>query len=281
MLSGLPLNPAFTGTRGALNATISHRSQWIGFGDALYTSTISMHSPSKSEKLGIGGYVFTDVIGVSKQTGVMLNAAYQIKLTRENKLSFGLAGGIIMKQDKWSDILTTDQQDQVFEVNQTGYTPNISTGIYYYTKDFYVSLSSPFMFTPKFNGSTISADISPKGYNVFLNSGKEFKIDNKFKITPSFMLKYIYASPLQTDVNLMTKYSIKRVSSVHAGLSWRRKEAMIGIVKFELKVPYHIVFGYAFDYTLNAINIHSKGSHEISIQFDLKKTHNNYNPRFF
>lgn len=192
-----------------------------------------------------------------------------------------MAGGMIMNQDKWTEILTTDNQDQVFEVDQVGYSPNISTGVYYYTKDFYVSLSSPFMFTPKYNGASVSANLNPRGYNVFLNSGKKFEINKLFKVTPSMMFKYVFASPLQVDVNAMAEYSIKRTSSVHAGFSWRRKEALIGIVKYELNVPYHIVFGYAFDYTLNAIKNYSKGSHEISIQFDLKKIQNNYNPRFF
>lgn len=278
MLNGLPLNPAFTGTRGALSITGSHRSQWVGFDKAIYSQTFSIHTPSKNEKTGIGLYFFNDKLGVINKTGLMLNAAYQIKQTR-GRLSLGLAGGFSFNKYNWSEVETTDANDEVFvSGDDSNLSPNFSAGLYYYTKKYYVSLSSPFMLTTKFKkGSEFKNVISPKGYNLYLNGGLRYKVSPKIVLTPSVMFKYLYASPFQTDINLMVEYD----KTIHLGCSWRSNEAIIGILKFEVNTPYHIMIGYAFDYSLNEIQNYSSGSHEITFQFDVKRIFNTSNPRFF
>lgn len=282
MLNGLPLNPAFAGSRKALSFTSSHRTQWVGFGDALYTSTVSVHTPNKNENLGIGFFMFRDVIGVSEKTGIIGNLAYQINFRGHRELSFGLSGGFVWNKNKWTDLVTNDNTDYVFDSNEGGITPNIGTGVYYRTRSFYASLSSPFMVTPKARDGRIISNISPKGFNVFLVSGYRYKLNPKIDIVPSFMTKYLYASAIQYDINVMTKYKIRRHNqAIEVGFSWRNKESLIGIVKFEMNKPIHMVIGYAYDYTLNAIRLYSKGSHEISLQFDLVSRSNSFNPRYF
>ncbi|HAI42344.1 MAG TPA: hypothetical protein DCM40_31660, partial [Maribacter sp.] len=52
MYNTISVNPAYAGSRETLNATILHRNQWAGLEGNPRTSTLSVHSPLKNEKIG-------------------------------------------------------------------------------------------------------------------------------------------------------------------------------------------------------------------------------------
>ena len=92
LFNGLLINPAYAGSRDALTANLTWRKQWVGFDGAPETQVLSVHSPLTGKKLALGLLVTNDGIGISKQTGVMTNYAYRVKLGT-GKLSFGIGAG--------------------------------------------------------------------------------------------------------------------------------------------------------------------------------------------
>ena len=79
MFNKLVINPAYTGTRDALSITLVGRQQWVGMDGAPRTASFSIHSPLRNEKIGIGAYAYTDVIGPLQTSGVVGSFSYKFQ----------------------------------------------------------------------------------------------------------------------------------------------------------------------------------------------------------
>ncbi|HIC31522.1 MAG TPA: type IX secretion system membrane protein PorP/SprF, partial [Flavobacteriaceae bacterium] len=60
MFNTISINPAYAGSRETLSIVGLHRSQWVGLEGAPTTSTVSIHSPLKNEKIGLGATAIND-----------------------------------------------------------------------------------------------------------------------------------------------------------------------------------------------------------------------------
>ena len=63
MFNTISINPAYAGSRETLSAVGLHRSQWVGLEGGPQTQTLSVHSPLKNEKVGLGISVINDELG--------------------------------------------------------------------------------------------------------------------------------------------------------------------------------------------------------------------------
>src|ERR1700753_3851287 len=64
MFNPLYLNPAYAGSRGIMNGALEFRKQWVGWGDgAPTTEVLSINTPTKKGKVGLGLEVINDAIG--------------------------------------------------------------------------------------------------------------------------------------------------------------------------------------------------------------------------
>jgi type IX secretion system PorP/SprF family membrane protein len=276
MLNGLPLNPAFAGSRDALSVAASYRNQWVGYDGAPVTQTFSIHTPLKNESLAVGLLMFSDKIGVSREIGMQGNAAYRMRLNN-GKLSFGLSGGFSHYRNDWSEIKTNDADDEIFALgNDQFIIPNFSVGAYYYTSNWYLSVSAPFLLKASYSGG---ADYGPENdvasYNYFINGGMRMRLNQDLQFRPSLMMRMNSGSPLQLDMNSMLEWR----EFIEGGISIRTGDAIIGLLK--VHITEQLLLGYAYDFTLTPINVYSNGTHEITLLYDFKYKKNVSNPRFF
>ena len=93
MYNTISINPAYAGNRDALSVIGLHRSQWAGVEGAPVTQTLSIHSPLRNEKVGLGLSVINDNIGYEDYTYIYGDFSYTINLSPSTTLSFGLKGG--------------------------------------------------------------------------------------------------------------------------------------------------------------------------------------------
>ena len=228
--------------------------------------------------MGYGVLIINDEIGVSRQTGAMGNVAYHMRTSR-GKLNFGLAGGLFNYKNKWSEIETVDQDDEVFlGGDQSFWGVNFSAGMYYYERNYYASLSIPFFLNNQYKGKPpveTGTTNGPAGYNVFFNTGYRIELSSPFDIIPSVMFKYINSSPLQLDINCHVEYDNK----ISAGISYRPNAAVVGIFKYQIN--HKLLLGYGVDFTLNDIRDYNQGSHEITLQLDMIEKTKSKSVKFF
>ncbi|MEO6303271.1 MAG: type IX secretion system membrane protein PorP/SprF [Bacteroidia bacterium] len=266
MFNGLLLNPAYAGSREALDITGLYRNQWMGIVGSPVTSSFGAHTPLKNKHFNIGMTVVNDKFGLFNQTTANLIYAYRMRFLKGN-LSFGVQGGVNYITSNWSKINTIQKDDPNFSStsNDAKITPEAGFGTYYYSKNFYVGLSAPNVFN-----ETLS-----KYRTVIGNTGILVNISEDFKIKPAILVKYIYSSPLST--NLSSTFYWK--DFIGLGLGYTLNTSAMAFI--DLKLNEQLRFGYGYDYALNRLNIYTSGSHEIMLRYLFKYKINPLSVRYF
>ncbi|MFN8698896.1 MAG: type IX secretion system membrane protein PorP/SprF [Flavobacteriales bacterium] len=263
MFNGLVLNPAYTGTHPYWSASVLHRSQWVQFDNAPTTQTFCIDGPIAGNKLGIGLTASNDQLGVTRQQEFALNAAYKLALSR-GYLSAGLRLAGANYSANLSDVVIWDTDDAV-------YANNISNelafkggfGLYYYERNWFAGLSIPTLFSSDNNILPENSSINRFFENhYYLNAGMVYEVNPVLAIKPSFLVKYENAAPLQVDLNCNVLFFEK----FWLGAGWRSGDAMVAMAEWNITPQFRL--GYAYDYTLTAINNYSNGSHEIMLGYD-------------
>jgi type IX secretion system PorP/SprF family membrane protein len=290
MMNRFLINPARTGAYGYTAINLIAREQWLGFKDAPSTHAISFQtrllqqsymskgrSPRKkygksifrSGRIGLGGYLYSDNTGITNRTGGQLSYSYHITF-QQSQLSFGLSTSILQFKLKNDEIILYDDEDPFLLGNKhTLYIPDASVGIYYTYPSLFAGISA----TQLFQSSLKFGDAGGKQYELlryyYTIVGYKYQLDRYYEIEPSLLMKTNEQLYSQFDINFRVYY--KR--EYWGGLSFRSGSykgnlgsalIFMGGVKVD-----KFIFGYAFDYSLNKIQRHSFGSHELSaaIQF--------------
>ncbi|MCS7018867.1 MAG: type IX secretion system membrane protein PorP/SprF [Cytophagales bacterium] len=268
MFNGLVLNPAYAGSREAINITALHRTQWVGIPGAPTTTTLSAHAPVKKDNIGLGLILVNDRIGVTETNNVGFNYAYMLKM-RKGILSLGLQASVMQYRADFASVIhnfSPDVFDPSFASVVNRWLPNFGTGVYYRTNKFYAGLSIPNILTNNLNGETniafIGSNRARQYRHAFFTSGYVFDVTKGLKLKPSFLLKYVDGAPLEIDLNAnLWLYDMFAV-----GLSYRSFDSIDAL--FEFQVTPQLSLGYAYDYTLTPLGRYTSGTHEIMIRYE-------------
>lgn len=259
-------NPAVATTKEHIDFRFLYRKQWAGLEGSPQTFNFSSYARLKKFPLGLGGNIYHDATGPLRNTGFNVAAAYGIKLKNDGMISAGIAAGLI-RFDLNNTYSIREQGDvAVLAAQQGKFLPDASIGIHFMMKGFHAGFSIPQLFQ-----SSIKLEVNdPLNMNklirhYFLSAGYKFKVGDKFELDPSAQLKAVKAAPMQVDINLRGIYN----NTVWLGASYRTTDAisvMAGVIVKDL-----IEIGYAYDITTSNLNTVSNGSHEILLNYRLKR----------
>ncbi len=240
----LTLNPAYAGSQEALCTTIHYRNYLADFDGSPKTLSISVHTPLKKEKIGLGITLTTDKIGVTDETNILGNYAYRMDLGR-GKLALGLAFGMTVSTTDWTKLAAQDAgDDQLTQKFSTGAKPNFSTGLYYTTRNYFLGLSVPLFLTNKFDSSTgkykVSNDFSD--YDYFLNTGYIIKLGEDIRFFPSLLLKYHQGTGSELDINLQIIFKEK----AWLGIGYRSNKSLVLLLQYQVNNQLRIAYSHDF-----------------------------------
>ncbi|MBW4362758.1 PorP/SprF family type IX secretion system membrane protein [Flavobacterium taihuense] len=270
------INPAYAGTKEHLTFGLLYRKQWVNIEDAPTSFTFYGEGPS-GKNIGIGLSIIADKIGPITEQNVYGDFAYKLKLNENSNLSFGIKAGATFQKVNFSEIVPTlpDPSEGIFGKNSNDVTPNIGTGVFYYTDKYYVSFSIPNLINAAhldYDGEKYGSDVS----HYFLTAGYVFDLNPNLKFKPSFLLKSAFNVPTSLDVSANFLYQEK----VEFGATYRLQDSFGLLVNFNVTSDLRI--GYAYDHIVSDLNISTSSSHEIIILYDflpVKKV--SLSPRFF
>ncbi len=277
MFNGLLINPAYAGSRDALTANLTYRQQWVGFEGAPTTQILSVHSPVNGKHIGLGLMVYNDRIGVSRETGVMTNYAYRLRLG-EGKLALGLGAGLKVLQADWTNVRTTTAGDAQFATDSRGVVkPNFSAGAYYYNKRWFAGLSIPFMLSQGYNAEAGNWEVknNARQYQPMLTAGMLVDLDHDLKLKPAVLLRKAGTNPVQADLNMNMIWK----DSFWLGVSYRTSDAVC--LSVEVLPTKQFRIGYAYDLGINALRTYHQGSHEVMLQYEFGYHVKAKDPRYF
>lgn len=267
-------NPAYAGSRGSLNFTGVHRSQWVGWDGAPTTQFLSVHAPIARKHIGIGGNMSYDRIGSRSGYSAMANFAYHLRLnSKDLRLSFGASAGINGNQYNFNGLVVTDQSDPAYINANRSLTPQFGTGAYLYSKKGYLGFSVPRLLQRSIDNNTSNSFIQR---HYYLAAGYIYAINSVFNLKPSVLVKYTENAPITIDANL----SAHLYNKFWVGGMFRFKESVGFNAAFQLNDK--LMVGYSFDFPFNKLSYRNWGSHEVVISFDLRSKNNAYiSPRYF
>ncbi len=255
------INPAVAGTRPYFEGKSAHRYQWEGITDAPRTYTLSAHGPTKNQKMGLGGYLFTDHVGPTRRTGFNLSYAYHLKINESLNLSLGLSAGVLQFMIDGSKITLRESDDDIITNGvQSVLLPDAGFGFYLYHEKYYFGFSAPQLLNSRV--TFFKDGRNPEGTlpsHFFVNGGYRFVLDEDFTIEPSVFVKYVKPAPVQMEGTLRIIYQDKLWLSG----TYRDKDAITASLGYLINNSFTIA--YAYDFTTTNLKNYSTGTHELMI----------------
>lgn len=266
----ISFNPAFSGASKTTDILIQTRQQWIGFENAPRNQFILAHA-KVDYGIGIGGGIFNNVAGPTKQTGLKIAFAKNVSLS--NDVSLALAMSIDMYQNSYDkNLLKTGLPDDPAIVGSTveqKIAPDATFGTILYSTNYYVGFSCTNLTQSRYDLFSTGGDFSNPLKRMFhLNGGFCHEINADTKFSSSFLAKKTIGLPYQLYICNRLYYDF-----LIAGLSYNINNDASVIVGAQFSKFYEIV--YSYDYSFGAIGKYSNGNHEIVLLFKLENKYTN------
>lgn len=274
------INPAYaTDDPDNINFGLLYRSQWVGAVGAPSTATFFAHT-SIAEKLEGGLSIVHDQIGdVVNDTNLFFDLTYVFPVSDKAKLSLGVKAGLSFFSTNFNGFIYSDPlPDPAFAENLNRVFPNIGTGAFYFSDQYYFGFSIPNLLQSKHldENSGIVTE-GAEALHMFTTGGYVFNLNNNIKLKPAFMARTVIGAPLTLDLTTNVLFN----NNLEIGLAYRVNDGLSGLFNFGISDTLRI--GYAYDYTVSNLGRFNSGTHEIMLLFDLSRKGKGYDksPRFF
>ncbi|GAA4281908.1 PorP/SprF family type IX secretion system membrane protein [Gaetbulibacter aestuarii] len=276
MYNTISINPAYAGSREALSIIGLHRSQWVGFKGGPITQTLSIHSPTRNDRVGVGLSFIEDDLGPENFTYLYGDFSYAIPAGQEGKLAFGIKGGFT-QYSLDDDFRNYESFDPTIYGIENRWSPNVGLGIYYTTNRIYAGLSAPRILNTDKNTKNGFEAIDRISY--YLTVGGVLDISENTKFKPTTLVKVTNGAPLSYDLTANFLFYEK----FWIGASYRinyQAEAIGGIVDFQISRQLRV--GYAYEKPISPIARFTSGTHEVLVIFEFKFMNSKLkSPRYF
>lgn len=255
-------NPGYVGTVESPEIIGLYRAQWVDIPGAPTTIRGGANIPFNNGKMGLGINIVNDVLGPSTQTYFDVAYSYQIQLSDETKLSFGLnAGGSSLNIDYSKGTFENPSDGSILGGNYSNFYPTVGAGLFmYHEEDWYLGLSVPNFLTNALYNDEVATIVED---NMQFNAigGYVFELGEQTKFKPAFLVNYLTGSPV--TVNLSANFQF--IDALTIGASYRFDNAVSGLAGFQISNGMFI--GYSYDYNTNGLGEYSGGSHEAILKF--------------
>jgi type IX secretion system PorP/SprF family membrane protein len=263
MFNDYLVNPAIGGSRPYFDVKTNNRYQWVGITDAPRTFTLSVHGPTKNRKMGLGGLIYTDIVGPTRRIGMQFSYSYHLQLNENLRLSFGVAAGLQQFAVDGSKITTHDPGDAVISSGyQSAIVPDAKFGVYLYSLDekLFFGVSFPQIMQNKlYFFESQNATESRLEDHYYAMGGYRFDVGDDFKIEPSVLVKYVAPVPVKVDIMARVIYQDK----VWIGGGYRTNDAFSAMVGYLHRN--NLMIGYSYDFTTTNLKNYSDGTHELML----------------
>ncbi|GAA5042236.1 hypothetical protein GCM10011506_44480 [Marivirga lumbricoides] len=242
---------------------ILYRKQWADIAGAPTTQALTFTSPIKNQRMGVGVYVYNDVVNILGKTGALLAYRYSVPLAKKHQLSFGLAAGLTDSRIYFDRIRAEDPFEESLLLNsERGAYVDGNLGIHYQFKELKIGLAAQQLFenTVQFENT---ADEKFLAYNLIrhymITAAYSFRLSNTVTIDPYLLMKSAQGLPSQVDVNAIFKY---RENSWLA-LSYRNNTAAAVSLGTDFEERYTV--GYSYEMPINSLAGVGGSTHEVMV----------------
>ncbi|MGI9552589.1 MAG: PorP/SprF family type IX secretion system membrane protein [Aurantibacter sp.] len=257
MYNTISINPAYTGSRGTLNVTSLHRDQWAGVEGNPQTTTVSVHSPLRFSRVGLGFSYINDNLGDENTNYFYGDFSYTVPVSREVNLSFGLKAGFTNYS-----LDTPDPNDPFFAQNMVQWSPNFGAGLYVGSNRWFTGISTPRILNTDLNNGEFEALERTSYYAI---SGLVMDLSPLWKFRPVAIAKFTNGAPASYDATASLLFNGK----LWFGASYRFNDASNFGAFMDYQISKNIRIGYAYDLPRTTFSANTSGTHEILLIYEL------------
>lgn len=271
-------NAGASGSSDYLRINGGARLQWLGIENApqSFLGQVDMPLNLFGKRIGVGAGLQSETMGLFSNLNINAQFSYKIKFLK-GELSIGAQVGYFEQKFKGSEVEVPDDDDYHDSSDQAiptqdlkGGTVDVSAGIFYTHKYFWVGVSGLHLLQPTvkmgLEGSESTASqeyetVVPR--TLYFMGGSNIPLKNTlFELQPSLMVKTDF-SVFSAEITARARYN----KFLSFGVGYRWKEAVMIMAGAEYK---NFFVGYAYDYPLSAIARASSGSHELLVGYKMK-----------
>ena len=271
-------NAGASGSSDYLRINGGARLQWLGIENApqSFLGQVDMPLNLFGKRIGVGAGLQSETMGLFSNLNINAQFSYKIKLLK-GELSIGAQVGYFEQKFMGSEVEVPDDDDYHDSSDQAiptqdlkGGTVDVSAGIFYTHKYFWVGVSGLHLLQPTvkmgLEGSESTASqeyetVVPR--TLYFMGGSNIPLKNTlFELQPSLMVKTDF-SVFSAEITARARYN----KFLSFGVGYRWKEAVMIMAGAEYK---NFFVGYAYDYPLSAIARASSGSHELLVGYKMK-----------
>ncbi|NOT37573.1 MAG: PorP/SprF family type IX secretion system membrane protein [Saprospiraceae bacterium] len=270
------INPAHTGFDKQSKIVLNFRNHWAGFDNSPKGLTFGING-SPVSNMGLGGILYSENFGVANRFVGQGNYAYNFKTNNETKMSLGLSG---------SYIRYSLDNEAITDPNHRSGDPLINAAVNgenYFSADFgyWAEFANKFKLgitLPQIVlanlGENKKADTSkPFSFIGFL--GATWRVpEYRLVVEPSLCIRKISDVPFGTDLNVLAKFLDDKLYlgfTYSFGPSDNRTGFLAGVRVNQFR------FIYSYDQSYQTFQTFSRGSHELTLSFDLGSKKNSMN----
>jgi len=275
MYNTISINPAYAGSRETLSIVGLHRSQWVGLEGAPSTQTLSLHTPLRNEKVGLGLSLINDELGYENFSYLYGDFSYNINTDENTKLYFGLKAGFT-SYSLDPEYRSSQSNDPAIFGIEDRWSPNIGAGLYWTSERWYLGLSAPRILTTNQNREEGFEALERISY--YFTGGYVFDLSESVKLKPAALLKATNGAPLSIDVTANFLFNEK----LWLGAGYRfdeRAGEFSGLADFQISKQLRI--GYSYGYPISDLRPYTSGTHEVLLMFEIFKSKRIKSPRYF
>ena len=263
MFNMLNINPAYAGNRDVATVNMLIRRQWVNFPGAPFSGSATYDKRISGSNSSFGGQIYSDRIGIEQTNGVQ--GFYSFTAPFENaSLAIGTSLGILNYSINYARSNPFDVGDPNLQMSINGYLPTAGLGMLYSRERWYVGFSAPALLKTKINSNNQSVVRQARADgHFFLTGGYIMPISEMLTIKPSVLLKAVSGAPIQADLNANIWYG----DLLGAGVSYRHKESLVGMLELQLNPLLRI--GYSYDHTTSRLTYYNNGTHELMLRMEL------------
>ncbi|MDG1570971.1 type IX secretion system membrane protein PorP/SprF [Robiginitalea sp. M366] len=255
-------NPAYVGSVENTDISLLYRAQWIDLPGAPRTLRFGINMPV-GEQHGLGFNAVSDQLGPTTQAFVDVSYSFQVNLSEDAYLSFGLdAGGSFLNTDFSKGSFENPGEPILDQQTVNAFYPTVGAGIFMYQEHWYLGASVPNFLTDALYSNEVAQIVEDRLQFNFIG-GYVFNLSQKLRFKPAFLVNYISGAP--ATVNGSANFLWNDVLTL--GMAYRFDNAVSTLAGFQVTPSLYL--GYAYDYNTNGLGGYNSGSHEVVLKFYL------------
>lgn len=269
-LQGMLQNPAMAGVQEHNFIGASYRTQWSGISGSPQTATVFGSFGLPKQKIGVGGYIYSDKTGPTSRTAIEISLAKHIITGNGNIFSIGIENRLQQYALDKSKLTATLGNDPAIGGSDSRFKYDAGFGFAYKTKKFQAGASVSQLVQSKldfYSGNLSTTEQARLYRHYYLHAAYKWTVDDATTITPNFVMTYLPNAP--TDFQMGARVEHREL--FWWGVGYRVKQSYM--LSAGLHINHKFTIGYAFDDYISPISSFDGGanSHEVLLRYNFSK----------